>query len=317
MSLEEAHAHPPRAPDTHHRKIELQSPYDLTYLQANLAASAKEKLDLHFPPSAAQKGANTRAQPATVISLDGVNPTTTTTTTTTSSHAPGAAGSETEQQTKGSKEENEEEDPLRARVRALVDSFMTRTWEGARQNIVVNGMDATLFPMLTTTAGARQQPGGKEQEEKEGIDFVYEPYDTRLQAKVAGLYGELEALTAQVSKLRRVAPKQGATAYADALMARIAEDEAEFEARVAAIRGEKQSVPAEWELKPPPSTAREGWSDDVKEMYERATGQLASLAGLVTAANEAESTVAQGGQPSLTETVGKVQRATTVAMEFE
>ncbi|KAG9790863.1 hypothetical protein KCU88_g1196, partial [Aureobasidium melanogenum] len=314
MSLEEPHAHPPRAPDTHHRKIELQSPYDLTYLQANLAASAKEKLDLHFPPSAAQTGANanTRAQPAIVISLDGVNPTTTTTTTTTSSHAPGAASSETEQQTKGSKEENEE-DPLRARVRALVDSFMTRTWEGARQNIVVNGMDATLFPML---AGEEQQPGGKDQEEREGIDFVYEPYDTRLQAKVAGLYGELEALTAQVSKLRRVAPKQGATAYADALMARIAEDEAEFEARVAAIRGEKQSVPAQWELKPPPSTAREGWSDDVKEMYERATGQLASLAGLLTAAKEAES-ASRSEEPSLTETVGKVQRATTVAMEFE
>ncbi|KAL2441721.1 hypothetical protein ABEF95_016258 [Exophiala dermatitidis] len=311
MSLEEPHAHPPRAPDTHHRKIELQSPYDLTYLQANLAASAKEKLDLHFPPSAAQKGANTRAQPATVISLDGVNPTTTTTT---SSHEPGAASNENEA-TKDSEEQNEEEDPLRARVRALVDAFMTRTWEGARQNIVVNGMDATSFPMLTTTAGEQQQVGGKDQEEKEGIDFVYEPYDTRLQAKVAGLYGELEALTAQVSKLRRIAPKQGAGAYSNVLMKRIAEDEAEFEAKVAAIRNSRSTAAAEWELKPPPSTAREGWNDDVREMYERATGQLASLAGLAAAAKETDA--ARNEEPSLTETVGKVQRATTVAMEFE
>ncbi|KAN0073078.1 Kinetochore protein Mis14 like domain containing protein [Elaphomyces granulatus] len=36
----------------HHRKIELQSPADLTYLYANTVALARQKLDLHLPSSA-------------------------------------------------------------------------------------------------------------------------------------------------------------------------------------------------------------------------------------------------------------------------
>lgn len=39
---------------THHRKIDLQSPADLAYLQRNIHAAARQKFDLHFPPSAAQ-----------------------------------------------------------------------------------------------------------------------------------------------------------------------------------------------------------------------------------------------------------------------
>lgn len=36
----------------HHRKIELQSPADFTYLYANTVALSRAKLDLHLPPSA-------------------------------------------------------------------------------------------------------------------------------------------------------------------------------------------------------------------------------------------------------------------------
>lgn len=36
----------------HHRKIELQSPADLSYLYTNTLAVSRQKLDLHFPPSA-------------------------------------------------------------------------------------------------------------------------------------------------------------------------------------------------------------------------------------------------------------------------
>lgn len=44
--------------DSTHRKIELQSPADLTYLHANATLAAREKLDLHFPPSAAPEDNN-------------------------------------------------------------------------------------------------------------------------------------------------------------------------------------------------------------------------------------------------------------------
>jgi kinetochor protein Mis14/NSL1 len=42
--------------DPYHRKIDLQSPQDLTYLLNNINAAAQQKLDIHFPPSAAPKG---------------------------------------------------------------------------------------------------------------------------------------------------------------------------------------------------------------------------------------------------------------------
>lgn len=41
--------------ETAHRRIELQSPADLHYLYANATQSATQKLDLHFPPSAAPR----------------------------------------------------------------------------------------------------------------------------------------------------------------------------------------------------------------------------------------------------------------------
>ena len=41
--------------DPHHRKVDLQSPADFTYLLANIRASAQEKLDNALPPSAAPK----------------------------------------------------------------------------------------------------------------------------------------------------------------------------------------------------------------------------------------------------------------------
>jgi kinetochor protein Mis14/NSL1 len=42
--------------DAHHRKIDLQSPADLTYLLNNIKAAAQQKLDLAIPPSAAPEG---------------------------------------------------------------------------------------------------------------------------------------------------------------------------------------------------------------------------------------------------------------------
>lgn len=44
--------------ETTHRKIELQSPLDLLYLQSNASALLRSKLDLHFPPSAAPPSAS-------------------------------------------------------------------------------------------------------------------------------------------------------------------------------------------------------------------------------------------------------------------
>lgn len=58
MSIFESNAPPvgERATETAHRKVELQSPADLTYLIANVSRAAREKLDRHLPPDAVPEG---------------------------------------------------------------------------------------------------------------------------------------------------------------------------------------------------------------------------------------------------------------------
>ena len=45
--------------DSHHRKIDLQSSSDLTYLLNNIKTAARQKIDLAIPPSAAPEGEDT------------------------------------------------------------------------------------------------------------------------------------------------------------------------------------------------------------------------------------------------------------------
>lgn len=287
--------------NSHHRKIELQSPLDLAFLQTNLSSSARQKLDLHFPPSAYIDSQNASTQPATVISLDGVKT--------------AEAVTATDVATVTKSADDAEKDPLRARVRELVDAFMARTWEGAVKNITVNGMDVTLPQVAASQSGIKTTEAKAPEQETEGVDFVYESYDSRLQSKLAGLYGDLEMLTAQVSRLRRTAPKEGGDALHEALASDIAKDDTVFEAQIAAIRARAANP----DLNPLGlNPQRDGWNDDIKAMYQRGTDGLTTLAGLGVVNTSGPSI----GRPvphgaSLTETVGKVQRARTVAMEFE
>ena len=283
------------ASNPHHRKIELQSPLDLTHLQSQLSTCARAKLDLHFPPSAL------RSKPATHISLGPSDPA--------SSSAPGNEG--------------EEDDPLRAHVQRLTDAFLHRTWSGAASSISINGLDAHALPQfaatppttttstIPTTGPQTQQPPNPTNNhlpptEREGIDFTYSPYDSRLQTRLAELYGELESLTAQVSKRRRQAPASGAEAYEAALRRELAEDEANHEAEVARARDLEQSE----EIMKGRVGLREGWHEDVRRAYEEATVELARLSGM-----KVEGVGEAGG--GLTATVGKVQRAVGVAEELE
>ena len=266
MELDASIPHPNPVPNPHHRKIELQSLLDLTYLQSNLAASARQKLDLHFPPSASQP----QSEP-------------------TSSSDPQYAAA----------------DPMRQRVQDIVAQFLDRTWTGARQSLSINGQDATALPATTdSTIGAAGQP----REEREGVDFEYEPYDPRLSSKVASMYGELEALTTQVSKLRRTAPGAAAERYNHALLEVLEEDRRAFEAR----SEEMEKGGSEGVLKL--DHMRGGWQEDVEGVYERGLSELWRLGGHGGSVPSGDE---RSGSGSLTETVGKVQRAKVVAMELE
>ncbi|PWY87880.1 Mis14-domain-containing protein [Aspergillus sclerotioniger CBS 115572] len=151
----------------HHRKIELQSAADFTYLYANTVALSRQKLDLHLPPS--------------------TNP-------------------------------NDGPDPMRERVRELVDEYINRTFTSASSSISINGLDSTSpeFPFPGAFTAPTEQ-------------VEYEAYDGKLAARVTSLYAQLESLTTTVAQLRRDAPGRAAKAYAEQLRRAIQEDENEEE----------------------------------------------------------------------------------------
>ncbi|GIK01431.1 hypothetical protein Aspvir_005467 [Aspergillus viridinutans] len=105
-------------------------------------------------------------------------------------------------------------DPMRERVKELVDQYINQTFTTASASISINGLDSSSsqFPF----PAAFTQP-------TETIE--YEPYDTELAARVTSLYAQLESLTTTVAQLRRDAPARAAKAYAEQLRNAIEEDE--------------------------------------------------------------------------------------------
>lgn len=302
----------------HHRKIDLQSPHDLTHLQSQLQTSAFQKLDLHFPPTALS------SKPATHIPLSGTAKDTTT--------PPQAEQSE------------EEHDPLRAHVSSLLTTFLSRTWSAASHNISINGLDAHTLPQFShqpftnAPANASSSTGGllsattptdqdaiSQQQPQEGIDFIYEPYDARLQTRLAELYTDLEALTAQVARLRREAPAQGAKLLQTSLATNLGGDEEEEAAAATKDDDDEQrnrdteKVVEGLKMRMRGTKRKErgeGWEERVGEAYVDAVGELGRLSGrMVVGAGEGGGGGSGGG--GLTGCVGKVQRARGVAEEME
>ncbi|KAF7712161.1 Uncharacterized protein PECH_001004 [Penicillium ucsense] len=103
-------------------------------------------------------------------------------------------------------------DPMRERVRELVDEYITRTFTTASSSISINGLDSTSpafpFPAAFTAP--------------ETVE--YEPFDSDLASRVSTLYAQLESLTTNVAQLRRDAPRRAARAYARELAGLIDEE---------------------------------------------------------------------------------------------
>jgi len=305
-ALKEIQPNPHPIPSDHHRKIELQSHADLTYLQQNLAKAAREKLDLHFPPI--HSTTKSAAAPATIISLDG-----------TSSHPPAEQPNHTNPES-NTTTTDEDEDPLRTRVRHLIDQFLQKTHTAAQPSISVNGIDASSLtsssplptcsdPTPTTNPDPTNSDSHTPTHEIEGIHYTHTPFDPSLQKTLSTLHATLESLTAQVSKLRREAPQRSAKHYTTNLTAAIAGDEHNWLAEQTRLQHEVHMGLNLVHM-------RHGWNEDVKEMYDRGTSQLAVLSGAGNR-DKVETGDEMQGMISLTETVGRVQRARNVAAEFE
>ncbi|KAL4928446.1 uncharacterized protein BDV17DRAFT_264300 [Aspergillus undulatus] len=113
-----------------------------------------------------------------------------------------------------------EPDPMRERVRELVDDFITRTFTSASSSVSINGLDNSSpefpFPEAFTAPT-----------ELETVE--YEPFDGKLAARVTALYAQLESLTTTVAQLRRDAPGKAARGYVEALGKVIEEEDKDLD----------------------------------------------------------------------------------------
>ncbi|EEP82017.1 predicted protein [Uncinocarpus reesii 1704] len=260
----------------HHRKIELQSTADLAYLYTNTLNLSRQKLDLHFPPSA----------------------------------------------------NNDADDPMKARVRELVDDFITKTFTSAIPSISINGLDTSSAAAISKQTQLADFLSTREQVE-------YEPYDAHLASRVTSLYAQLESLTTTVAQLRRDAPVSAAKKYAEMLRDALEEDDkeaeddaADLEALIREAQGSDgkgldwariQQQRPEWILDVPfgNERERERWRNgEIGETYADGLSMLVRLQGEATLSKDGDDGDA-GSSKGLAATAGKVERARRAAEVVE
>ncbi|KAK2802228.1 hypothetical protein FQN50_007408 [Emmonsiellopsis sp. PD_5] len=260
-------------PTPDHRKIELQSPADLAYLYTNTITLSRQKLDLHFPPSA---------------------------------------------------NHHNDPDPMKERVRELVDEFITKTFTTATPSIAINGLDAHS----TSTQRPAFLPTTEE-------TIEYEPYDAALAARVTALYAQLESLNTTVAQLRRDAPARAAREYAEALggvLGGVLKGDDELDGDVVMEggdgdgsgsgrqRGRRAKNKADFVLRVPfgardTEKEKERWTGgEVGEVYGEALRTLVRLQG---EAGGVDGDGDDDGARGLATTVGKVERARRAAEVVE
>ncbi|KAJ5683925.1 uncharacterized protein N7477_000270 [Penicillium maclennaniae] len=211
---------------------------------------------------------------------------------------------------------NDEPDPMRERVKELVDEYINRTFTTASASISINGIDSSSpqfpFPAAFTAP--------------ETVE--YEAYDAELASRVTSLYAQLESLTTTVAQLRRSGPQAAARDYAAQLTQLLQEEDEEFENSLrnsesteqlaedgmdVDIKAEFQPMDPSWKLDVQLGTEEETerWrSGDMAGVYEDALRTLQRLQG------EGED-VAVGEGNALATTVGKAERAARAAEVVE
>ncbi len=169
--------------DPHHRKIELQAPADLTYLLTNIRASAQQKLDSAFPPSAAPKGKEDALRTKVEELVQAVL-------------------------------HNYLDLKERGINRAFIQ-YINDTLALALPSLSINGLDPDSYPSLLQPPNTDRDPPSPTSPAAD--DTNYEAHDPRLAEKLRMLYMQHEQETTRVAEMRRDAPDAAARAYMERL----------------------------------------------------------------------------------------------------
>lgn len=203
----------------HHRRIELQSPADLTYLMNNVARAARAKIDLHLPLEAALRE--------------------------------GEMGV----------------DEMRRTVEMEVQKWVDGVFEGAKGGININGVEAEHI------------------EWEREVPEEYEPYDTRLAARISALHANIEQLNLTLANTRRTAAARAASDFQKKF---IAQSE-EVGKRMTQMQEETMARGTEDQGLSGLKLGFEGREEEVARTWERAIVGLREVNGsLRKTTNEAE-----------------------------
>jgi kinetochor protein Mis14/NSL1 len=155
-------------------------------------------------------------------------------------------------------------DELRAKVEALVSSYVDETWRLCRTNLSVNGVD--LDSSQAAVKGGLEGAGEEEALEE------YEALDMALRERLADVIGRKNELVARVAEMRRQAPRVAAERFQREYLGRVEVEEAGRKAEEERVG---QVIKGEEMLGLGPL---ERW-DEVGRAWEGAAGGLGMLKG--------------------------------------
>ncbi|KAI1878497.1 hypothetical protein JX265_000429 [Neoarthrinium moseri] len=197
------------AVSAHQRKIELQSPEDLTYLLANVRRAAAEHINEAFPPVEGAQGEDelrTRIEEL-VNEVRGFPPS--------PSIHPSLYFPDPDTQNLHARG-REEHVLTPAAPRA--QQYITKTFTLASPNLSVNGMPLDDLSLLSPDyAGSSRDPLEPE--------VVYAPFDGRARTRVEELTREEEDLLRDIAALKKSVPGAAAGAWAEAARSGLRADE--------------------------------------------------------------------------------------------
>lgn len=190
--------------DSGHRKIELQSPEDLTYLINNVRRAAAARISEAFPPVEGEGDDELRVRIEKMV--DEVH----------SAPSPASAHYTKKKLTKHP---------------CPPPQYITQTFTLAAPNLSINGfdLDGKTFPAVYLSHSSTTTNSADNNDPSEPQEIIqHHPFDARLRARVEALARDEEDLMRELATLKKTLPAAAAREYGEGFWAGVKADEEGF-----------------------------------------------------------------------------------------